>query len=155
MSPLAATSTPSTSSVLEVASSTSDPSKYMAQAPLVVSPREVGVKANRSSSTPLTPGTVLLPVVETNSRPSGSRSSASMFSLTVSSSPTSPPSKYRLKLPAVLPPRGVGVCVSVVVGVFVGVFAGGGLGVSVAVAVVVCLGVVLTVGFVLGVGVEV
>ena len=53
---------------------TSDPSKYIAHVPLVVFPREVGVKASTSSSrAELTPGTTGLPVLEINKRPSGSR----------------------------------------------------------------------------------
>src|SRR6266496_3010095 len=79
----------------------------MDQVPLVTSPREVGVNANTSSSLPVVrPGTEGLPVVESNSRPSGSTDTESIFSAVVSK-PTSLPSKYILKVPAVLLPKDV------------------------------------------------
>lgn len=94
-------------SSLDDPNATSDPSKYHAQVPLVVAPRAVGVKARMSSSArPLRPGTVGLPVVEINMLPSNRMSSASMFSLVVSS-PTSIPLKYGLNVPAVLAPNEV------------------------------------------------
>jgi hypothetical protein len=65
------------------------------------------VKASRSSSVALlTPGIAGLPEVEITSWPLGSSASASMSSL-LESSPTSEPSKYRLRLPAVVAPSEV------------------------------------------------
>jgi len=87
------TSSASTSSPLASASPTSEPSKYIAQLPLVTSPNEVGVKANTSSSLPKTPGTEGLLVVEINTRPSGSRLTESILS-PEASKPTSLPSRY-------------------------------------------------------------
>lgn len=92
--------------MLDSANPTSEPSKYIAQVPLVTSPNVVGVKANISSSRPLTPGTDGLAVVEISTRPSASRLTESMFSLLVSS-PTSEPSRYILNVPAVMLPSEV------------------------------------------------
>lgn len=72
----------------------------------MTSPKEVGVNARISSSAPLTPGTEELPVVEIKRRPSGKSESASILSLLVSR-PTSLPSKYMLKVPAVFVPKDV------------------------------------------------
>ena len=106
MLPLERTSTASTSSLLESANPTSEPSKYNDQLPLVTAPSEVGENANISSSRPLTPGTAELPVVEIKIRPSASRLNASMLSALISS-PTSEPSKYMLNIPAVVLPSEV------------------------------------------------
>src|ERR1051325_7992953 len=108
MFPLEVTSSASTSSSLVSDNPTSEPSKYIDHVPLVTSPSEVGVNASTSSSLPVVkPGTEGLPVVEINKRPSGSKESESIFSEVVSK-PTSLPSKYRLKVPAVLLPSEVG-----------------------------------------------
>ena len=107
MFPVEVTSSASTSSPLLSAKPTSEPSKYTAQVPAVVLPKEVGVNASTSSSLPLvSPGTDGLPVVENNNRPSDSNESESMLSPLVSK-PTSLPSKYILKVPAVVLPRDV------------------------------------------------
>src|ERR671931_629769 len=83
---------------------TSLPSKYIAHAPAVLEPREVGVKAIRSSAWPEAPGTEKLPAVDTSSLPLGNTAIASTFSA-VPDRPTSLPSKYMLQVPVVLPPR--------------------------------------------------
>src|SRR6266498_1548244 len=107
MYPLEVTSSASTSSLLLSANSTSEPSKYIAHVPAVVSPNEVGVNASTSSSLPLVKfGTDGLPLTENIKRPSGSSESESMLSLLVSK-PTSLPSKYILKVPAVFAPSDV------------------------------------------------
>src|SRR5215208_4502704 len=106
MLPLERTSTASTSSLLESANPTSEPSKYIDQLPLVTFPSDVEEKANISSSTALTPGTAELPVVEIKIRPSPSKLNASMLSALVSN-PTSEPSKYMLNVPAVVLPSEV------------------------------------------------
>lgn len=69
-------------------------------------PSDVGVKANTSSSAPVTPVTDGLPVVEIRIRPSESSETASRFSAVVVSA-TSLPSKYMLKVPAVVAPKEV------------------------------------------------
>lgn len=75
--------------------------------PLVTSPRAVGANAKRSSSArPLRPVTDGFPVVESKIRPSASRLKASILSL-LASKPTSLPSKYMLKVPAVVVPSEV------------------------------------------------
>ena len=91
---------PSTSSLAVSANPTSLPSKYMAQVPAVLLPRLVGVKIKRSSSSPLTPGTTKLPVVDRTMRPLASTLTASTFS-TLPLRPTSLPSKYMLQVPEV------------------------------------------------------
>jgi hypothetical protein len=97
------TSSASVSSLLLSASPISEPSKYIAQVPLVLVPSDVGVKARTSSSFPVTPGTDGLPVVEISTRPSGSVDTASIFSDELSN-PTSMPFRYMLKVPAVVGP---------------------------------------------------
>ena len=70
-------------------------------------PSVVGVKARMSSSAALvTPVTAGLPVVEISTLPSGSTSSASIFSADPLS-PISAPLKYMLNVPAVVEPRDV------------------------------------------------
>src|SRR5688572_19360362 len=107
MFPFAVTSSASTSSPLVSPSPTSEPSKYIDQVPLVLLPSVVGVNASTSSSlAPVTPTTAGFPVVESSTRPSGSRLTESIFSAVVSK-PTSLPSKYILKAPAVTLPSEV------------------------------------------------
>lgn len=106
MFPFEVTSSASTSSLLLSAKPTSEPSKYIFHVPAVALPSELGVNASTSSSLPLTPGTAGLLVVESSKRPSGSNESESMLSLLVSK-PTSLPSKYILKVPAVVLPKEV------------------------------------------------
>jgi len=103
---LGSTSSASTSSLLDSARPTSEPSKYIAQVPLVAAPSVVGVKANTSSSSALTPGTEAFPVVEISTRPSESKLTESRFS-PFASNPTSIPFKYMLNAPAVTSPREV------------------------------------------------
>lgn len=100
------TSNPSISSPLLSASPTSEPSKYIAHDPVVLLPKDTGVKANISSSLPETPGTEGLPVVEIKMRPSGSTLNESILSLVVLR-PTSLPSMYMLNVPAVVVPSDV------------------------------------------------
>jgi len=76
--------------------------------PLVFEPRDVGAKAIRSSSLPDAPGTVNDPVVLMRIRPSGAKPTASISSLFVVN-PTSEPSKYHEKVPAVFSPSEAGV----------------------------------------------
>src|SRR5215207_8311461 len=104
------------SSLLLSANPTSEPSKYIAQLPLVVLPSEVDVKARISSSFPVTPGTDGLPVVEIKMRPSGRTLTASMFSAVVSN-PTSLPSRYMLNIPAVVLPTEVALNCAISLGV--------------------------------------
>lgn len=105
MAPLESASSASTSSLLESASPTSEPSKYIVHAPLVTSPSVVGVKANISSSAPaVTPVTTGLPVVEISTRPSESRLTESMLSADVVNS-TSEPFRYMLNVPVVTLPN--------------------------------------------------
>lgn len=99
--------TPLTSSVVAVRP-TSEPSKYHDQLPLVVDPSDVEEKAIRSSSLPETPVTLKEPRVLTTSLPSGAKPTASMSSASVVK-PTSEPSKYHAKVPAVFAPVEVGV----------------------------------------------
>ena len=90
-----------------VDSPTSDPSKYNAHVPLVSGPSVAGVNARMSSSArPVRVETAGLPVVEINKRPSVSSANESIFSAVALSS-TSLPSKYMLKVPAVLLPSEV------------------------------------------------
>src|SRR5688500_20361067 len=102
MFPFAVTSSASTSSPLVSPSPTSEPSKYINQVPLVLLPSVVGVNASTSSSlAPVTPTTAGFPVVESSTRPSGSRLTESIFSADVSK-PTSLPSKYMDQVPLVV-----------------------------------------------------
>jgi hypothetical protein len=79
----------------------------MVHDPLVTSPSVVGVNASISSSAAaVTPTTDGLPVVEINTRPSGSELSESMFSAFVSN-PTSIPLRYMLNVPVVTLPSDV------------------------------------------------
>lgn len=95
-------------SVLMVPNPTSEPSKYMAHDPLVVVPRDVAAKETRSSLFPETPVTLKGPTVLTIRLPLGAKLMASISSSVVVS-PTSEPSKYIVKVPAVFDPREVGV----------------------------------------------
>jgi len=70
-------------------------------------PREVGVKATRSSSSPDVPVTLNDPVVLRISFPSGANPMTSIFSL-LADKPTSEPSKYHSKEPVVFVPNDVG-----------------------------------------------
>lgn len=106
MLPLEVTSRASTSSLFVSARPTSEPSKYICQAPLVTFPREVGINASTSSSLAESPVTDVLPVVEISTLPSESSETESRLSAEVVS-PTSLPSKYMLKVPAVVVPRDV------------------------------------------------
>ena len=106
--PVSRTYRPLTSSPSFEFSPTSLPSKYIAHVPAVVAPRLVGVKAIRSSSSPVTPPlTENVPVVEIRIRPSARTATASMFSFEPLR-PTSLPSKYIDHVPAVLSPSDVG-----------------------------------------------
>ena len=107
--PFGATSSASISSLFVSPSPKAEPSKYFAQLPLVVLPRVVGVNARMSSSAPpVTPVTTGSPVVEISILLSGRTSSASISSV-LALSPTSEPSKYMLKVPAVVLPNEVAV----------------------------------------------
>lgn len=85
-------------------SPTSDPSKYSVHVPLVLEPSELGANAIRSSSLPETPVTLNDPIVLMSSRPSGASPITSTSSELVLN-PTSEPSKYHSKVPAVLTPN--------------------------------------------------
>ena len=98
--------TPLTSSLVAVRP-TSEPSKYHDQLPLVVDPSDVEEKAIRSSSLPEAPVTLNAPRVLITSLPSGAKPTASMSSASAVK-PTSEPSKYHAKVPAVLAPVEVG-----------------------------------------------
>jgi len=115
MLPLRSASSASTSSLLASASPTSEPSKYIAQVPLVAVPSVVGVNAKTSSSAPVTPATDELPVVESNTRPSGSKLTESIFSAVISR-PTSIPFKYMPNVPAVTLPSEVASNLAISVG---------------------------------------
>src|SRR3990170_2466446 len=91
----------------EVFSPTSEPSKYMANVPLVDEP-VVPLKTKRSSSAPEAPVPPNDPTVLIMRAPFGARPMASISSPD-NVSPTSEPSKYQLKEPAVFEPSEVGV----------------------------------------------
>lgn len=95
-------------SVLVVPNPTSEPSKYMDHDPLVVVPKDVAAKEIRSSAFPEAPVTLKGPTVLTIRLPLGAKLMASISSSVVVS-PTSEPSKYMVKVPAVFDPKEVGV----------------------------------------------
>lgn len=87
---------------------TSVPSKYVDHVPLVVAPNVVAAKESMSSPFPDAPVTLYAPDRLTTNLPLGAKPMASTSSDVVDN-PTSEPSKYQVKVPAVFVPSEVGV----------------------------------------------